>query len=228
MARSKLAIEHIMPQKWAANWPMPDNLRGEGERESLIHTLGNLTLLTSRLNSKASNGPWTGVGGKRATLEMHDVLFVNRELLKSSELEWSETMIRSRSEELAKLITKIWPTPEGYKSGFATETVRPRHRVDLSDLIAAELLTAGATLKPRPKKHREQEAVVLSDGRIEWNGQFFSSPSLAGRAIAGQTAVNGWYFFSIEADKKRKVLNALRIEYLDAIAADPEDDDAEE
>jgi hypothetical protein len=158
---------------------------------------------------------------------MHDVLFVNRELLKGSELEWSETMIRARSEEMAKLITRIWPTPEGYTSGFATETVRPRQRVDLNDLIAAELLSVGAILKPRPKKHRDQEAVVLSDGRIEWNGQFFSSPSLAGRAISGQTAVNGWYFFSIDAEKKKKVLNALRIEYLDAIAADPEDDDSE-
>ncbi|MGB7327948.1 MAG: DUF1524 domain-containing protein, partial [Rubripirellula sp.] len=226
VARAKLAIEHIMPQKWAANWPIPDSLRGEGEREALIHTLGNLTLLTSRLNSKVSNGPWLEEGGKRAGLEMHDVLFMNRELLKGCEGEWTETMIRSRSEQIATIITQIWPTPDGYKSGFATETVRPRHRVDLSDLIAAELLTAGAILKPRPKKHRGQEAVVLSDGRIEWNGQFFTSPSLAGRAIAGQTAVNGWYFFSIEADKK-KVLNALRIEYLDAIAADPEDDDSE-
>ncbi|MBB3205108.1 GNAT superfamily N-acetyltransferase [Rhodopirellula rubra] len=227
VARAKLAIEHIMPQKWAANWPIPDSLRGEGEREALIHTLGNLTLLTSRLNSKVSNGPWLAEGGKRAGLEMHDVLFMNRELLKGCKGEWTETMIRSRSEQVATIITQIWPTPDGYKSGFATETVRPRHRVDLSDLIAAELLTPGAILKPRPKKHRGQEAVVLSDGRIEWNGQFFSSPSLAGRAIAGQTAVNGWYFFSIEADKK-KVLNALRTEYLDAIAADPEDDDAEE
>ena len=39
----------------------------------MIHTLGNLTLLTSRLNSKVSNGPWLGETGKRHGLEAHDV-----------------------------------------------------------------------------------------------------------------------------------------------------------
>jgi GNAT superfamily N-acetyltransferase len=224
VARAKLAIEHVMPQKWAAHWPLPAGPRSEGEREALIHTLGNLTLLTSRLNTKVSNGPWGDVNGKRQGLEMHDVLVMNRELLKGSENEWTEAMIRSRSEQLAKQIIEVWPTPKGYKSGFATETVRPRHRVDLSDLVSAEFLKPGTKLIPRRKKFRDQEVVVLSDGRIEWNNQFFSSPSLAGKAITGAAAVNGWYFFLVDDDKKRS-LKELRIEYLEAISADPEDDD---
>jgi hypothetical protein len=224
VARSKLAIEHVMPQKWATHWPLPAGPRAEGEREALIHTLGNLTLLTSRLNSKVSNGPWASDGGKRQGLEMHDVLVMNRELLKGSETEWTESMIRARSEELAKRIIEAWPTPEGYKSGFAAETVRPRHRVDLSDLVSAEFLKPGARLIPRSKKFRDQVAVVLSDGRIEWNNQFFSSPSLAGKAITGRVAVNGWYFFLVEGEKKRS-LKELRIQYLEAISADPEDDE---
>lgn len=224
--RGKLAIEHIMPQKWQANWPLAETVRGEGEREALIHTVGNLTLLTSRLNSKVSNGPWIGESGKRDGLERHDVLFLNRDLLKVSKDDWNESMIRSRSESLARSIAEIWPTPDGYKSGFATETVRPRHRVSVSDLISSEFLEAGAKLYPKPKKFRDQEAVVLSDGRIEWNGQFFNNPSLAAKAMTG-SSVNGWYFFLVDP-KKKKHLNRVRIDYLEAIAADPEPDDDEE
>lgn len=221
--RGKLAIEHIMPQKWAANWPLPSGPRSEGEREALIHTLGNLTLLTSRLNSKVSNGPWTGDNGKRQGLEGHDVLVINRELVKESKTEWTEAKIRARSEQIASLITEIWPTPDGYKSGFATEVVRPRHRVDLSDLLSAEFLQAGMKLTPRRKKFRDEVAVLLSDGRIEWNGQFFASPSNAGKAITGLKAVNGWYFFLVDTDKKRS-LKDVRIDYLESISADPDDD----
>ena len=44
--------------------------------DRLIHTLGNLTLLTGKLNSAVSNGPWSGTNSKRAGLEGHDVLIL--------------------------------------------------------------------------------------------------------------------------------------------------------
>ena len=78
-------------------------------------------------------------------------------------------------------------------------------------------------LTPRRKKFRDEVAVLLSDGRIEWNGQFFASPSNAGKAITGLKAVNGWYFFLVDTDKKRS-LKDVRIEYLESISADPDDD----
>jgi Protein of unknown function (DUF1524) len=82
VARGKLAIEHVMPRKWQSHWsPATD----EAERDRLIHTLGNLTLLTGKLNSKVSNGPWIGTDSKRVGLEGHDVLMLNRELLKEAE-----------------------------------------------------------------------------------------------------------------------------------------------
>lgn len=59
VVRGKFAIEHVMPRKWHAHWPLSSNV-SESEREALIHTFGNLTLLTGRLNSKVSNGPWQG------------------------------------------------------------------------------------------------------------------------------------------------------------------------
>ncbi len=97
VVRGKPPIEHVMARKWTMHWPLPDGSRGEGERDALLHTLGNLTLLTSRLNSKVSNGPWVGESGKRQGLEAHDVLFLNRELLKTANDSWSDSMIRQRS-----------------------------------------------------------------------------------------------------------------------------------
>jgi hypothetical protein len=55
VARNKLAIEHVMPRKWQQHWPSQGS--DEEDRDRLIHTLGNLTLLTGKLNSTVSNGP---------------------------------------------------------------------------------------------------------------------------------------------------------------------------
>ena len=96
----------------------------------------------------------------------------------------------------------------------------------MSELIGSDYLKANDRLYPKPKKFRDELVVVLPDSRIEWNGQFFNNPSLAASAISGQSK-NGWYFFLIDPKKKR-LLNRVRIEYLEAISADPEDDDGEE
>jgi len=55
--KRSLTIEHIMPQLWESRWPLPavEGESGEAyaqrkqQRDRLIHTLGNLTLLTSSL-----------------------------------------------------------------------------------------------------------------------------------------------------------------------------------
>ncbi|NQW00888.1 MAG: DUF262 domain-containing protein [Rhodospirillales bacterium] len=69
-----LTIEHVMPQKWQAHWPLNEELVIDSEsgkidpiqeqkaiqkRERIINTLGNLTLITSSLNPALSNSSWT-------------------------------------------------------------------------------------------------------------------------------------------------------------------------
>jgi hypothetical protein len=49
-------IEHVLPQKWESGWSV-DGLEAEQNRAAHVHRLGNLTLLTSALNSSVSNGP---------------------------------------------------------------------------------------------------------------------------------------------------------------------------
>ena len=105
-----LTIEHLMPQSWRYHWPLPnckDELEGAHVRNQIVHTIGNLTLLTKRMNQSLSNAAWES---KRKGLEEHSVLFLNRELVKIPI--WNEESIRLRSEYMADLFANTWPGPE--------------------------------------------------------------------------------------------------------------------
>ena len=225
VARGKYAIEHVMPRKWSTHWPLPEG-RSEAERNALIHTFGNLTLLTGRLNTKVSNGPWVGTNGKRQYLESHDVLLLNRELLKVAGDYWLDANIRSRSDLVAGIIVEIWPVPAGHCSARATEKPRPRFKVDLSDLISAGWIQAGISLFPRRKQFAETVATLLQDGRLDVSGTIFSSPSEAATAIAGSPR-NGWWFF-VADQQSRRSLRDVRREYLESIAADVDDEESDD
>ena len=104
-----LTIEHLMPQSWQQNWPLPDCVTqelAEHERNVLIHSVGNLTLVTQKLNSKLSNAPWIC---KRDALQEHSFLSLNSKL--RSEPCWDEETIRSRSRRMAELVIECWPGP---------------------------------------------------------------------------------------------------------------------
>src|SRR5207249_2929358 len=122
--------------------------------------------LTGKLNTKVSNAQWRGRGGKRQGLEAHDVLLLNRELLRNATDAWTDEAIRSRTDELAKLVVEIWPVPEGHRSAFAHEKPKPKRSVKgvhLADLINAGLLEHGMALFPRRKKFLARVATLLPD-----------------------------------------------------------------
>ena len=107
---TNLTIEHLMPVGWRQEeWPLPEGIDTDAatyQRNTLIHSIGNLTLATQKLNSSMSNDPWTS---KRDELQEHSVLLLNNELL--SRPSWSEETIRSRSRRMAKLVSERWPGP---------------------------------------------------------------------------------------------------------------------
>jgi len=227
VARGKYAIEHVMPRKWVTHWPQTSgSANGEVERDRLIHTIGNLTLLTGKLNTKVSNGPWLGNGGKREGLEAHDVLLLNRELLKRAGDTWTDEAIRSRTEDLAKVIVGVWPVPEGHRSGFSHEKAGPRHKVDLPDLINAGLLEPGMRLFPRHQKFANRVVTLLPDGQIDVDGTAFSKPSSAAVSITGKPT-NGWWFLLVDQASRRS-LRRVRRDYVDTLAVDVEDDEGED
>jgi hypothetical protein len=74
VSRGSYSIEHILPQKWKDHWLLSEGGSDE-DRDALVDTFGNLTLLTRKLNSSVSNGPWNGSDGKRRALNEHSFLF---------------------------------------------------------------------------------------------------------------------------------------------------------
>ncbi len=109
-----LTVEHVMPQHWQANWPLPGEASEAEEtlrRNELIHTIGNLSLLNDKLNPVQSNKAWI-VGsdpedGKREALNDHSVLYLNKRLCEHDK--WNEDKIEARSEALFEFAKKIWP-----------------------------------------------------------------------------------------------------------------------
>lgn len=102
-----LQVEHLMPRKWRKHWPLPDGTGAEERREELIHTIGNLTLLTSKLNQKNSNADWDK---KRRFISKYGALALNRQL--AEEERWDEGMIRRRAGKLLKIAARIWAHPQ--------------------------------------------------------------------------------------------------------------------
>ena len=111
VAPKNMTIEHVMPVGWSTDhWALPDGADVETaalERKTLIHTVGNLTLVAGRLNSSMSNSSWEN---KRDGLLEHSVLLLNNELM--GEPNWDENAIRRRSRRLAKLVAEVWPGPD--------------------------------------------------------------------------------------------------------------------
>ncbi len=106
-----LTIEHLMPTGWEqTKWPLPknvDTVAATYQRNTLIHSTGNLTLVTQKLNSSMSNDPWQS---KRDELQKYAVLLLNNELLPQPS--WDEDTIRDRSRRMAKLVSERWPGPD--------------------------------------------------------------------------------------------------------------------
>lgn len=104
-----LTVEHVLPQHWLAKWPLPvtdDEVAARAARDVAKHTIGNLLLITGRLNTEQSNSDWAK---KRKLLNDRSTLLLSAEV--RSEDHWDEGVIRARSERLAGVVTQLWRGP---------------------------------------------------------------------------------------------------------------------
>jgi hypothetical protein len=107
-----LTVEHLLPQTWQNTWPLPEidgeepeeRLKRVSERNVLLQSIGNLTLITTKLNPAISNSPWEK---KRPELLKFSQLSLSREL--HDAIEWNEDTIVARSEALFRYATELWP-----------------------------------------------------------------------------------------------------------------------
>lgn len=122
-----LTIEHVLPQSWEEHWPLPDGVNpveAAATRDTLKHSIGNLTLVTYKLNPALSNAPWAN---KRAALSEHTVLFLNKGLVNRYPDGWDEDTIRERGKALAALAVQVWPAPSAFDvEGRVMEAIATR------------------------------------------------------------------------------------------------------
>jgi Protein of unknown function DUF262/Protein of unknown function (DUF1524) len=110
-----LWIEHLLPQTWrgSSGWSLPADLEDLAEvsaqRDHLLHTLGNLTLTTSKLDIELSNKPWPE---KLVQIGNASSLALNRDVTTRYADNWDETTIRNRGGRLADVLIEVWPGPD--------------------------------------------------------------------------------------------------------------------
>ncbi len=114
-----LSIEHVLPQKWTTYWPLPDGRSVPPTRIALdeemsvairhrdahLDRMGNLTLVTTPLNSSMKN---QGFDKKRERLAK-SLVALNTIIAEC--VNWDEAAIENRGDKLASLAIEIWPTP---------------------------------------------------------------------------------------------------------------------
>ncbi|MGY2995057.1 DUF262 domain-containing protein [Mesorhizobium sp. URHB0026] len=141
--RSDLTLEHIMPQKWRENWPVPgfghipegevdiDHVAREVERDKVINKLGNLTLLTHKLNAQVSNGSFST---KMPAVKAHTALALNRDLHQYDG--WDEKTIAHRGTALFDTACAIWSGPlkaEQNNQNAGVEDVPSKEQADAAE-----------------------------------------------------------------------------------------------
>jgi len=210
VSRGVCTIEHIMPQEWSSNWNDAPDQEAEDGRDSLVQTLGNLTLVTQSLNARLSNAAWTAPNGKRAALIRHDTLLLTRDVVHSDS--WSEAEIVSRTDDLLEAIAEIWPVPAGHRGISEVAVDRAQYRTEVVDILRAGLLNPGATLYAKPAAHRGEVATVNLDGSLLLNGALYATLSGAARYLQGGGTVAGWQFWCVDAGFERTMAD-VRAEY---------------
>ncbi len=226
--RNTLTLEHVMPQSWEANWPLGDDETTD-ERGRRIQYLGNLTLLTTKLNSRVSNGPWFGAEGKKAALHSQSSLLLNAGVEQGYGAEWNVDSIHRRNSDLVERVIAIWPTPNGHRVSNADETEIQVTYVSLLDLISAGLLDTGDIFVPTWSTKSERFATLKADGALELdNGEVFESLSGAARRVLNSRTAAGWHFW--KQNSSSRALNEIRDEYRARfnLITDDDDDDGEE
>ncbi|GHG99590.1 HNH endonuclease [Comamonas sp. JC664] len=121
-----------MPQSWVEHWPLPNGNKGlaheellatdsdEAEviasrrRNTVLQTLGNLTIVTQGLNSAVSNSAW--VVKKPELLEV-SLLPINQKLHEYGI--WDETTIEKRGKAMFEKALKLWPRPASQPTSSA-------------------------------------------------------------------------------------------------------------
>lgn len=202
--RGRLPIEHVLPQKWQESWPLSET-DDPDERIAHVHRIGNLTLLTSSLNSRVSNGPWAK---KRAELLKHNTMTMTGRLIEQTEQgTWDESLIDIRSGELIDALLRTWTVPDGHVGVVVDPQAKAGDWIEVKHLLEAGLLSAHDVLVATHRDFPGATASVLPNGQLEVAGRRYATPSAAAKALR-QRATNGWYFWGLGDGRRLRDVRA--------------------
>lgn len=110
---SKYELEHLMPKKWRSNWK---DIPTDGElaelRDKKLLTLGNLAIISGRLNSSISNSSWMdkleGKENKEGLRKLGSGIMTHADVLNVDV--WNEEQITIRANQLYNDVVKFWNT----------------------------------------------------------------------------------------------------------------------
>ncbi|WP_407542457.1 DUF262 domain-containing HNH endonuclease family protein (plasmid) [Deinococcus radiomollis] len=155
LLKQAVSVEHVLPQRWQTHWPAPLARDGvdhpDAWRDRLLHTFGNLTLLTIKLNIDVSNGAYAV---KRPQIAEQSALRLNTFFQK--QFSWDEDVISERSQTLCDVALQIWPWPA------MTSTRTSAAPIGLSTFVTSEAtVRAASTLLSVPADSR---VILSTDG----------------------------------------------------------------
>lgn len=218
IVRGKGTVEHLMPQKWRKHWSADLTEEEEVERDNILHQLGNLTLVTQKLNSKFNNGSWET---KRNHFVRYDDVLITKDAINLGDITWDEQTIQQRTSMLVDQIIDLWPVPSGH-IGLLAQAAPERsvNNVDVAQLVESGWIEAGTELIPRSDDYTGVVAVVAQDGRIFVGDTPYQTPSAASGTYV-KHATNGWKWWISKVTQKS--LHDLRVEYLNSLGEEDAD-----
>ncbi|MEX0300116.1 MAG: HNH endonuclease family protein [Kordiimonas sp.] len=119
------SVEHIMPVFWEEYWPLPNGEKGISvedrdsftpensrliaslHRDEIVNTLGNLTIISTSLNSAQKHYAWKR---KKEEIKDHCLLPINQSLFQKEI--WDEEAIEERANEHLERAVKVWSKPK--------------------------------------------------------------------------------------------------------------------
>jgi hypothetical protein len=207
----KLEIEHVMPQGWRSHWDTTPKLGPDeaAERDHRVNRLGNLTLITRKLNGALSNRPWTdsearplgGSGpdagkGKRSLLDKYSLLVLSKGLTSQHPESWTEDDIETRSRYLTEQICSVWPGPPA--SASVVEVPMAGSSADSSSIPSDTAADLADNHEPDEADADEPRGDDVTEGLLR--RQFDAAMKdvyIRARAEAGYTAT---YFLGMLSD----------------------------
>lgn len=106
------SLEHVLPKKWRNKWDREHNLDEKKieERNRILGTLGNLTIITGKLNSSIRDSDWPtkkeGSGRNKGLNEYAQGIEIFSQYLQKDK--WDEDTIKERAKDLSDHALKVW------------------------------------------------------------------------------------------------------------------------